>query len=85
MWSNKFKIAIVEKNTDAIDKLLDEIPEFSNNKDIQEAIYLMREGAKLLYKLRDEASDVISQLKKNIDFLDSTQTPNYQTRLDIKS
>ena len=85
MWFSKFKIAIIEKNTDAIDKLLDEMPNFSDKRDMQEAMYLMREGAELLYRLKDETGNIISQLKKNIDFLDSTQTPNHQTRLDIRS
>jgi len=85
MWLNKFKIAIVEKNADAIDKLLDEVPEFSSKRDIREAMFLMREGTEVLYKLKDETSEVISQLKKNIDFLNSTQTPIHRARLDITS
>lgn len=85
MWLNKFKIALIEKNTDEIDKLLDETPKFANKRDTQEAIYLMREASKLFYTLKDETKVIISQLKKNIDFLNSTQTPNKQNKLDIKS
>ncbi len=85
MWLNKFKIAIVEKNADEIDKLLDEVPKFSNKRDTQEAMFLMSEGTKVLYQLKDEAGEIISQLKKNIDFLNSTQTPIHRARLDVIS
>lgn len=85
MWLNKFKIALIEKNTDEIDKLLDEVPEFPNKKNMQEAMYLMREASELLHTLKSETKDTMSQLKKNIDFLNSTQTPNQQNKLDIKS
>ncbi|MCF6331192.1 MAG: hypothetical protein L3I99_06560 [Sulfurimonas sp.] len=85
MWLNRLKIAIVEKNTNEIDKLLDEVPEFSNKKAMQEAMYLMREASELLYSLKDETGEILSQIKKNIDFLNSTQTPTYQTKIDIKS
>lgn len=80
MWLNRLKIAIIEKNTDEIDKLLDEVPEFSNKKAMQEAMYLMREASELLYSLKDETGEILSQIKKNIDFLNSTQTPIYQTK-----
>ncbi len=84
MWLDKLKIAIIEKNTDNLDKLLDETPKFNDKKEMQEAAYLLREALELLYTLKDETALTMSKLKKNIDFLRSTQTST-ATRLDIKS
>ena len=84
MWLNDFKIAIIEKDTQKIDKLLDETPKFTELKDMQEASYLMREAFELIHKLKDETGATMTQLKKNMDFLDSTQLAETQNRLDIK-
>ncbi len=43
MWLTKLQIAIIEKNTQSIDKLLDETPEFSDKKQMEQAMYLLRE------------------------------------------
>ncbi|MBU1659445.1 hypothetical protein KKG72_10420 [bacterium] len=84
MWLNKLKIAIIEKNIDSINKLLDEIPELSNMKDIEESIYLLREAAELMYTLQDEVSLSMKKIQKNLSFLRSTDIPTSR-RLDIKS
>ena len=84
MWLTNIKIAIVEKNTDKLNFLLDEAPKFENKQDMEEAMYLLREAAELVYKLQDETSVSMKQMKKNMDFLKSTQ-PNTSNRLDIKS
>ncbi len=84
MWLTSIKIAIIEKNTDKLNLLLDEAPEFENKQDMEEAMYLLREAAELVYKLQDETSVSMKQMKKNMDFLKSTQ-PNTSNRLDIKS
>lgn len=85
MWQNKLKIAIVEKDADAIDKLMDTIPKFTDKKEIQSAMYLLKEASKLIYQLKDETSVVMAQLKKNMNFLNSTQTSINTGKLDIKS
>jgi len=72
MWINKFKIAIAQKDTDAIDKLLNDIPEFSTLEEAQTASHLMREAVTLLYTLQDEVSASMKQIKKNIKFLGSS-------------
>ena len=84
MWLTDLKIAIVEKNTDKINKLLDELPQLEDKLDIEQAIYLLREASELLYTLQDETSTAMKQIKKNMNFLKSTQVqaPN---KLDIKS
>ena len=84
MWLTSLKIAIVEKNTDKINELLDDLPQLEDKAEIEQAIYLLREASELIYTLKDETSVGMRQIKKNINFLKSThvQAPN---KLDIKS
>lgn len=85
MWINRFKIALVQKDTDLLKNLLDEdISHFKSQKEMHEAMYLFREALELLYTLKDETSSSMKQIKKNIDFLKSTQ-PQAINKLDIKS
>jgi hypothetical protein len=84
IWLTKLKIAIVEKDTSAVDTLLDEIPNFEDLKDIKEAMYLLKEALELLYSLRDETAVSMAQIKKNIEFLQSTRPTNKNT-LDVSS
>ena len=86
MWTTKLKIAIVEKNVEAIDALLDNLPQLKQPKEIEEALYLLREGAELIYTLKDETAKSMSQIQKSIKFLKSTSKHSYASnRLDIKS
>ena len=84
MWLTKLKIAIIEKDTDALDKLLDQSPEFKSKKEMIEASYLLKEALEIVSALKDETSLILKKIKKNRDFLDSTQAP-IATKLDIKS
>ena len=84
MWLNKLQIAIVEKNTDLLDILLDDLPEFRDVDEMQKASYLLREASILLHTLRDDTSHQMSQIQKNLNFLNSTQAPTV-SKLDIKS
>jgi len=84
MWLKKLKIAIIEKNADALNALMDDIPKFSNADDIQEVIFLLKEATDLVSGLKDETASSMKQMKKNINFLKSTQAPKIGT-LDIKS
>lgn len=84
MWLTKLKIAIVEKNVENISKLMEEIPQLEDLKKMEEAVYLIREAAELVYTLQDETSASMKQIRKNIDFLKSTQIKN-ASKLDIKS
>ncbi len=84
MWLTKIKIAIVEKNIDSLNSLLDETPKFEKIEDMEEAKYLLKEATELVYKLQDETSASMKQIKKNIDFLRSTEAPK-ANGLDIKS
>ncbi len=84
MWLKQLKIAIIEKNTDKLDELLEDIPKLEKKEDIQQAIFLLREATELVHTLKDATSTSMIQMKKNINFLKSTQ---FQTsnKLDIIS
>ena len=84
MWLKKLKIAIVLKDTDAIDTLMDAIPELENPKEVEEAIYLLKEASNLVITLKDDTFKSMNQMKKNIDFLKSTQNKPSST-LNITS
>jgi len=84
MWLNQLTIAIVEKDTDKIDELLINIPTFNNVDDMRSAQALLKESLVLLHTLKDATASSMKQLKKNIDYLNSTQTETIN-KLDIKS
>lgn len=84
MWLNKLKIAIIEKNTDNLNKLMNELPELESQKEINSAITLLAEATSLVKGLQDETKSSMIQMKKNIDFLNATQAPHANS-LDIKS
>jgi len=83
MWLSKLKIAIIEKNTDALNILMDDIPQLSDADDIQEAIFLLKEATDLVSGLKNKTASSMKQMKKNIQFLKATQAPRTNT-LDIK-
>lgn len=84
MWLTNLKIAIVEKNTDALDKLMDNIPKLESAEDVQEAIYLLKAATELVTGLKDETAASMEQIKTNLKFLRSTETAT-SSKLDIKS
>ena len=84
MWITKLKVALAQKNVDQIERLVDETPKFDNVKDAKEAMFLLREATELLFTLQDETESSMKQIKKNLDFLKSTE-PQKITKLDIKS
>jgi hypothetical protein len=83
MWINKFKIAIANKETEVINELLNEVPEFTKLEDSKTALFLMREAIELLYTLQDEASSSMTKIKNNINFLQSSLSDS-TGRLNIK-
>lgn len=84
MWLTKLKIAIIEKNVDAIDKLLDDIPELTDNKEIEQAVYLLKEASNIIESFKDDTVESMRQIKKNLQFLRSNDIPTSKT-LDVMS
>ena len=84
MWLTNLKIAIIEKDTEKLNKLLDETPQLKDKTEIEEAMYMLREAFALVHTLKDETSKSMKQIKKNLDFLDSAEH-KISNRLDIRS
>ena len=82
MWINEFKVALIRKDVQMIEKLISEIPRFSELQEIKEASFLLLEANTLLSSLQDETAHSMMQIKKNIHFLRSTQTET-PSKLDI--
>lgn len=84
MWLTKLKIAIVEKNADALERLMDEVPQLTDAKEIEEAICLLKEATAMINSLKDETKVSMNLIKKNLDFLRSSDgVPS--SNLDIRS
>ncbi len=73
MWLNSLKIAIIEKNTDSLQKLLNDIPKYEDKESQEQALYLLREALELLHTLKDQTAADMMKIKKNIAFLNSTE------------
>ncbi len=84
MWLKELKIAIIEKDTDKLSLLMDSTPELGDADEINEALFLLKEATAIVTGLRDETQSVMIQMKKNIDFLQSTSSPK-TSKFDINS
>ena len=72
MWLNQLTIAIVQKDMKLLDTLLEDIPKLDNPKEVESAICLLGEAKSLMESLKSETSSSMMQVRKNIDFLNST-------------
>jgi len=84
MWLTKLKIALVEKDTEKLSELMENIPKLESVDEMQEARYLIKEAHELVYTLQNNTSASMKQIKQNLTFLKSTQEPKV-SKLDIKS
>lgn len=75
MWLTELQIAIVEKNTQSLEKLLEELPKFESVAEMESAMYLLKEASILLHTLKDETSLSMEKMKKSMQFLRSTHSP----------
>ena len=71
-WHNELKIAIVSKDPQKISTLIDTMPTFEKLEEMQEALYLFKEAYNVLNALRNETLSQREQVKKSIEFLEST-------------
>jgi len=84
MWLKELKVAIIQKDVGLLSSLLEDLPVLEDAKEIETAIYLLKEAADIMQTLQEETKDSMTQLKKNIDFLDATSKQKSNT-LDITS
>ena len=84
MWLKEFKIALVEQNIDKLMALMESVPKLEDPKELDEALHLIAAATTLVESLRDDTKTSMVQMKKNMDFLESTQAPSVG-KLDITS
>ncbi len=84
MWLNQLKVAVVQKDTELLGSLLENIPTLEDAKEIETAIYLLQEATTLTQQLKDETAASMKQIKKNIDFLNSA-VADKAAKFDITS
>jgi len=84
MWLNQLKIAIVQKDMKLLASLLSDIPTLEDKKEIESALYLLKEATFLVESLKNDTATSMRQIKKNIDFLNSAQA-NKTAKFDITS
>lgn len=82
MWINEFKIAIITKNPQEIDRLALQMPKFESLEEMQEVFYLLGHAKKLLENLKNETALSMKKIKDTISYIESTSTIN-STKLDI--
>lgn len=74
MWINELKIAIIEKNPDKIDELVECMPMYDKVEDMKAAAALLKEANMLMFTLKDETAEALKKIKKTKDFLNSTHS-----------
>lgn len=84
MWLNKLKIAVSQKDPELLDSLLAEIPELTEKEDLDSAIVLLAQAKEIIQNLQNETEASMKQIKKNLEFLKSTQAVQTH-KFDIKS
>ena len=83
MWLKELKIAIIEKDLVKINDLMDSLPHLQTPQEFDEAQHLIKEALTILQNLKNTTKSSMIQMKKNIEFLRSTEH-NASGRLDIK-
>ena len=84
MWLKELKIALVEKNIDKISQLLENLPDLESPKEIEEALYLLKESTEYIEGLKTSTKASMKQMKRHMEFLSSTEH-NVSSKLDITS
>jgi len=82
MWLKKLQIAVLEKDIDKLQKVLNEKPQVDSKAEAQEALYLLRDALELLHKLKDETAISLKKMEKMKDFLGSTNYEDGSIRLN---
>jgi len=85
VWLKNLKIAIIEKDTNKLEKLMKDIPSLSDYDEIVEALFLLREATILVTELKDKTFTSMQKMQKHISFLKATEAPPHFKRLNITS
>jgi len=84
IWLKELKGAVVQRNVEQIEKLLEDVPSFNTLKEMQTTLYLLEEAKRVVESLKKETAISMAQMKKNIDFLNSA-TAEKRASFDITS
>ena len=84
IWLKKLKGAVVQRNVEQVEKLLEDVPSFNTLKEMQTTLYLLEEAKRVVESLKKETAISMVQMKKNIDFL-SSATADKRASFDITS
>ena len=84
MWLNQLKIAVSQKDMDLLGSLLADIPNLTDKEELDSAIVLLAQAKEIIQELQNETVASMKQIKKNLEFLKSTETTQPH-RLDVKS
>ncbi len=68
-WLEDFKIAIIEKNFEKIETLLEEMPEIKSIGDLKTSVALINEAKKLLAQEQNQLKENMAKIQKSKKFL----------------
>jgi hypothetical protein len=83
MWLKELKKAIILKDFDALDILIDQIPQLESLAQMEEVAYLFQNAKILLETEKTVTMHSMQQLKSTIDFLKATENSTSPT-INIK-
>jgi len=84
VWINRFKIALIEKDIQSLEKLLEDVPDFNDLKLMKELAFLIQNAIKLLQNEKNTTAHEMHQIKKTLDFLNASASDT-KNNFDIKS
>jgi len=73
IWLNDLKKAIILQDTQKLDSLIDQMPQFTTLLDMEEAVYLLLNAKTFLEEERSHTLHALLQLKNTIYFLKATE------------
>lgn len=74
MWLTNFKKAIILKEFETLEQLIDEMPLLDSLPEIEEAAYLLHHAKTLLETEQSATLNALQQLKSTIDYLKATES-----------
>lgn len=84
MWLNNVKKAIVLKEFETLEHLLEDIPSMDSLAQMEEAAYLLHHAKNLLEAEQTITLSSLQQIKNTIDFLKATEnTPTSSINLKL--
>ncbi|SFV75898.1 hypothetical protein MNB_SM-3-828 [hydrothermal vent metagenome] len=80
MWLDEFKIALVTKDIQKLETLLENIPTLQSQEEIQQALFLLQQATQLIEQLKTKTKKKMDLLQKNRSFF-TTSIPDQKIDL----